>query len=307
VDAVVASDFVLASPVCLFDTVAMLKYRLLFGSLMTVVFSGFVLFDGWLDGSLTASAADDRQVRATLVAFLVMCVMTLGGLELTRLAAAKGLVILNPVCAVGLILLSTSWWGAQLVSVPAGGYLSLAMVLTLAGMMLWQQKRFGTPGVLANCGISCFSLLYLGLLGSFILGIRIDGGPWEFLTFVFVVKCSDIGAYTFGKLFGKHKLAPSVSPGKTWEGLGGAVVFAMMVSLAFALVLGIMRVWLAPVFGALMAVVGQLSDLTESMLKRDAQQKDSSNRVPGFGGILDVIDSPLFAAPVAYLFFALAA
>ena len=132
--------------------------------------------------------------------------------------------------------------------------------------------------------------------------IRVDGGPLAFLMFVFVIKSSDIGAYTFGKLFGRHKLAPRVSPGKTWEGLGGAVVFAALVSLAFGAVSGIMGVLAAPVFGAIMAVVGQLSDLSESMLKRDAQQKDSSNRVPGFGGILDVIDSPLFAAPCAYLF-----
>jgi phosphatidate cytidylyltransferase len=125
--------------------------------------------------------------------------------------------------------------------------------------------------------------------------------------FVFVIKSSDIGAYTFGRLWGRHKLAPRVSPGKTWEGLGGAVVFAGIVSFALALVFDIMGAWIAPVFGAIMAVVGQLSDLSESMLKRDAQQKDSSNRVPGFGGILDVIDSPLFAAPCAYLFFSIVA
>jgi phosphatidate cytidylyltransferase len=118
---------------------------------------------------------------------------------------------------------------------------------------------------------------------------------------------NDAAAFAGGRLFGRHKLAPRVSPGKTWEGLGGAVIAAVAVSLAFALVFGIMRVWLAPVFGVVMAVVGQLSDLVESMLKRDAQQKDSSNRVPGFGGILDVIDSPLFAAPCAYLFFAIVA
>jgi len=274
---------------------------------MTVLFSGFVLLDGWLDGSLTTATADDRQVQATLLALLVAGVVSLGGLELSKLAASKGLVVLNPACAIGLILLATTWWGARLVSIPQGVYLPLATALTLAGMLLQQHVRLGTNGVLANCGISCFSLLYLGLLGSFILGIRIDGGPWEFLAFVFVVKSSDIGAYTFGRLFGKYKLAPRVSPGKTWEGLAGAVAVAIIVSLAFALILGIMGVWLALVFGASMAVVGQLSDLVESMLKRDAQQKDSSNRVPGFGGILDVIDSPLFAAPVAYLFFAVVA
>ena len=98
-----------------------------------------------------------------------------------------------------------------------------------------------------------------------------------------------------------------LSPGKTWEGLAGAMVVAAGVSLAFALAFGIMKIWIAPVFGVVMAVVGQLSDLSESMLKRDAQQKDSSNRVPGFGGLLDVIDSPLFAAPCAYLFLTFAA
>ncbi len=183
----------------------------------------------------------------------------------------------------------------------------MVIALTLAGMVIQQHQRFGVSNMLANCGVSCFALLYLGLLGSFVLAIRIDGGLWQFLAFMFAVKASDIGAYTFGRLFGRHKLAPRVSPGKTWEGLAGAVVFAVLVSLAFARIFGIMGVWLAPVFGAVMAVVGQLSDLVESMLKRDAQQKDSSNRVPGFGGILDVIDSPLFAAPCAYLFFAIVA
>ena len=150
-------------------------------------------------------------------------------------------------------------------------------------------------------------MLYLGLLGAFVLGIRIDGGPWAILTFIFVVKCSDIGAYTFGKLFGRHKLSPRVSPKKTWEGLAGAIVVAAAVSVVFAAIVGIMRLWLAPIFGVCMAVIGQWSDLAESMLKRDAQQKYSSNRVPGFGGILDVVDSLLFAAPAAYVFLRLAA
>jgi len=274
---------------------------------MTVLFCGLVLLDGWFDGSLTASPDDDRQVQATLVALLVGVAAGLGGVELARLAASKSLVVLNPVCAIGVVLLSTGWWSGQLVDISLGIYLLLITVLTLGAMMLWQQTRFGTSGVLANCGISCFSLLYLGLLGAFILGIRVDGGPLAFLTFVFVIKSSDIGAYTFGRLFGHHKLAPRVSPGKTWEGLGGAVAFAVGVSFAFGVIFDIMGGWIAPLFGAVMAVVGQLSDLSESMLKRDAQQKDSSNRVPGFGGILDVIDSPLFAAPCAYLFFAIVA
>jgi phosphatidate cytidylyltransferase len=274
---------------------------------MTILLAGLVLFDGWLDGSVTASTADNSQVQATLLMALLVVPLGLGGIELSRLAAGKGLAVLNPVAAVGLVLVATTWYWPQVVHISQGMYLLLALAFVLAAMFLQQHFQLGNDGALANCGISCFSLLYLGLLGAFVLGIRIDEGPWAFLMFMFVVKSSDIGAYTFGKLFGKHRLSPRVSPKKTWEGLAGAVAAAVMVSLAFAVVFDIIKVWLAPIFGACMAVTGQLSDLAESMLKRDAQQKDSSNRVPGFGGILDVIDSLLFAAPVAYVFFRLTA
>jgi len=283
----------------------MLKYRLLFGTLMTVLFTGLVVFDGWLDGSLTASAADDRQVRATVLMVLVAVVIGLGGIEFSALAAARGLVVLNPAALIGLVLLATAWYWPQVFHVSRGTYLLSVAAFTLAGIFFQQHARSGTDGVLANCGISCFMLMYLGMLAAFVLGIRIDKGLWPTLMFFFAVKSSDIGAYTFGRLFGRHKLAPRVSPGKTWEGMAGAVVLATIISLAFAAVFGIMKIGPALAFGAGIAFVGQLSDLTESMLKRDAKQKDSSNRVPGFGGILDVIDSPLFAAPFAYLFFTL--
>ena len=274
---------------------------------MTILLVGLVLLDGWLDGSVTASAADNSRIQGTLLAALLVAILSLGGIELAKLAAAKGLVVLNPVAGIGLALLATTWYWPQLIHISQSMYLLLVMAIVLAALLLQQHFQLGNSGVLGNCGISCFSLWYLGLLGAFVLGVRIDAGPYAVSAFIFVVKSSDIGAYTFGKLFGKHKLSPRVSPGKTWEGLAGAIVAAAVVSIAFALVFGIMRVWLAPIFGACMAVVGQLSDLAESMLKRDAQQKDSSSRVPGFGGILDVVDSLLFAAPLAYVFFRLAA
>jgi phosphatidate cytidylyltransferase len=121
--------------------------------------------------------------------------------------------------------------------------------------------------------------------------------------FVFVVKCADIGAYAIGTLIGRHKFSPKISPLKSWEGMGGAVAAAMIVAIGFALSFDIMAWWLAIVFGLCFAFIGQFGDLAESMIKRDAGQKDSANKVPGFGGILDIIDSPLAAAPFAYLFF----
>jgi phosphatidate cytidylyltransferase len=273
---------------------------------MTLLLTGLVVFDGWLDGSLTESTSDNRQVQATLLTVLLAVPLSLGGLEFSRLAAGKGLAVLNPVTAIGLVLVATTWYWPQFIPVSQSMYLLLALALALGALFFQQHLQLGNDGALANCGISCFALLYLGLLGAFVLGIRIDEGPWAFFTFILVVKSSDIGAYTFGKLFGKHTLSPRVSPKKTWEGLVGAAVVAAIISIAFTQVFGIMALWAAPIFGACMAVIGQLSDLAESMLKRDAQQKDSSNRVPGFGGILDVIDSLLFAAPVAYVFFRLA-
>jgi phosphatidate cytidylyltransferase len=143
-------------------------------------------------------------------------------------------------------------------------------------------------------------MIYVGFLCTFILGIRILWGPWVLLFFIFTVKASDIGAYTLGRLFGTHKMAPKISPGKTWEGLGGAVLFGAVVSIGISSLCGIMPVLQATVFGAVFGLLGQMGDLIESMLKRDAAVKDSSASVPGFGGLLDVIDSPLATAPAAF-------
>jgi phosphatidate cytidylyltransferase len=274
---------------------------------MTVVFTGLVVADGWFDGSSTASPGDDRAVQGTVVAILAAVILALGCRELGALARGKGLVIWNPPAALGVVLLATAWFWPQFLPIDRALFLLFVVAAVLAGVVLLQYVRCGTEGMLANCGVSCFAMVYLGLLGSFVLAIRVDVGLWEFLGTIFAVKFSDIGAYTLGKTVGKRKLAPRVSPGKTWEGLAGAVAASVVVTTAFAAGFGIMRLWLAPVFGACIAVIGQLSDLTESMLKRDAGQKDASKGVPGFGGILDVIDSPLFAAPFAYAFFRLLA
>ncbi len=285
----------------------MLKHRILFGLLMTVFFGGIVVVDGFLDGSATTTPSDDKAVQGTLLMGVVAVVLSLATVEFARLAAARGMVVPTAACLPAVAGLSTAWYWSQCLGVPLHLYLPAVLVAGLLLVVLQQYRRCGVEGTLANSGASCFALIYLGLLGAFIMAIRIDVGLWQVLMLMFVVKVSDIGAYTFGKLFGRHKFSPRVSPGKTWEGLAGAMVAAMAVSLAFTMAFDIMAWWLALVFGACFAVIGQMGDLVESMLKRDAQQKDSSNRVPGFGGILDVIDSPLVALPFGYLFFRLIA
>ena len=125
------------------------------------------------------------------------------------------------------------------------------------------------------------------------------------LDILLMVKFTDIGAYFGGKALGRRKLIPWLSPGKTWEGLACGLLAAGAVGIAFTPQISQLTWYKALIFGILIGAVGQLGDLFESMMKRDAEVKDSGRLIPGFGGILDVIDSPLLAAPFAYLLFSL--
>ncbi|MBN2182213.1 MAG: phosphatidate cytidylyltransferase [Sedimentisphaerales bacterium] len=283
----------------------MLKHRLLFGILMTVLFLAVVIFDGWLDGSLTATGTENKQ--GTIFCILVALLAIPAQLEMSKLAAAKNLRIFVPVAIVASILLATSRYvlqfAPQFIANRPELYVLCIMVFSLLALFVYQNRNYGTSGVLANCGINCLSILYLGLLSGFCVAIRVDFGLWELLMFVFVIKSADIGAYSIGTLFGKHKFSPKISPGKSWEGMAGAVAAAIIAAIGFAVSCDIMSVPAAIVFGFCFAFIGQLGDLAESMMKRDAEQKDSANKIPGFGGVLDIIDSLLVAAPFAYLFF----
>jgi len=283
----------------------MLKYRLFFGTLMTVLLTAVVIFDAWLDGSLSVAAADDKSLQGTILGVLIAVLLILSQLEFSKLAAAKKLRLFTAISALASILLAGTWYWPQLIPISPQLYLSFISTFIILGLLLYQYLLYGTTGLLANCGVNCFCIFYLGLLTSFVLAIRIDFGPWPLLMFVFVVKAADIGAYAIGTLFGRHQFSPKISPSKTWEGMAGAAATAVAVALAFAKGFGIMDGWLAVIFGFCFAFTGQAGDLAESMMKRDAEQKDSARRVPGYGGILDIIDSPLVAAPFAYLFFVL--
>jgi phosphatidate cytidylyltransferase len=163
-------------------------------------------------------------------------------------------------------------------------------------------------------------ILYLGGLIGFMVQLRLIGisaedphaslGMLALISLIATVKMSDTGQYFAGRLFGRHKLAPRVSPGKTWEGLVGGFAFAIATAwFVFAWVGPRIAGSAAPkpsfavilLFAVSVAVAGLLGDLAESMLKRDAGVKDSSTWMPGFGGVLDLLDSLLGAAPVAYI------
>jgi len=281
----------------------MLKYRLIFGTLMTLCVVGLVVLDGWLDGTLSRTTSDDNAVKGTIFCVLTAVVVIAAQLELSHLAGLKNLKVFLPLTIPGAVLFGTSWYWPQFGGFSRADYVLCLTIVMFFGFLLYQYTCCGTEGVIANCGANVFCVIYLGLLGSFLGLIRIEFGLWALLMVVFVVKCADIGAYAIGSMFGRHKFSPGISPGKTWEGMGGAAAAAVIVAIAFAEVFDIMAWWLAVIFGVCFAFFGQLGDLAESMLKRDAERKDSANSVPGFGGILDVVDSLLVSAPLCYVFF----
>jgi phosphatidate cytidylyltransferase len=122
----------------------------------------------------------------------------------------------------------------------------------------------------------------------------------------FVPKCCDIGAYFTGRALGRHKMTPVLSPKKTWEGACGGLLFAVLVTIGMdrlaPVSVPVLRheLWWEIGFGLTVGLAGMLGDLAESLIKRDCQTKDASSAVPGFGGVLDVVDAIIFAAPVSY-------
>ena len=195
-------------------------------------------------------------------------------------------------------------------SVPLGWPL-LAFALVLLAAFVGEMSRYRKPGgAIVHIALSLFGVAYVGVLLSFTLQLRVLGGPvtgmMHLLALIVVVKMGDTGAYTVGRLVGRHKMAPVLSPGKTIEGAAGALGFACLgawLSYTYLpLLLDCNRPhqplgWL--LFGLAVGTAGLLGDLAESLLKRDLGAKDSGTWIPGFGGVLDMIDSIVFAAPVA--------
>lgn len=187
-----------------------------------------------------------------------------------------------------------------------------ALAIAALAAFVGEIARYKEPGWAAvNLSLTIFSFVYVGLLLTFVTQIAFGAnGLVALLSLVIVVKMGDTGAFTVGSLIGRHKMTPRLSPGKTWEGAAGAMLFAVAGSWA---AFNLLRPWLRPdaetgplpwqwiSYGLIVGIAGMLGDLAESLLKRDAGKKDSSTWMPGLGGVLDVLDSIIFAAPVAYL------
>ena len=180
--------------------------------------------------------------------------------------------------------------------------LTSAIVLSLVWLVLHPQKE----GVFLGWVWAIAGILYVGWLLSFLVGLRLDAGRnWVFFA-LFTTFGSDTSAFFVGRALGRHRLAPSISPNKTWEGAIGGVFGAIIVSLLFTLPTPLnlpLGYGQAILLGLLVSVFGQFGDLVESLLKRNMGVKESSNMVPGHGGFLDRMDSVVFAGIVVYLYY----
>jgi len=284
--------------------------RLTFGPLMIAALIGLVWLDSYLAGkSIPAPLFGVDTVPPGAVVFLICLALgALGAKELAAVIVAKG-----AKASTGLLVLA-SWTGlcaSFLIpnahdAVDAVAMMGSAGVLVLFTSLLVYSKGQNTKGVVLAAGASLLAFVYLGIMLGFVLAIRREHSVWILLWILLVVKACDTGAYFTGRAIGKHKLILWLSPGKTWEGLFGGIALSCAASIGGARLLTMWAGETMPgtlpliVAGVGFAVVGQAGDLVMSLFKRDAGLKDSGSSIPGFGGVLDVLDSPLLVTPLAF-------
>jgi phosphatidate cytidylyltransferase len=276
----------------------MLRTRLWMGGLLILLAVGVLVADSWL---------------SPWHPLLLVLVLTAAGL------ATHELLWLLPepkprgwLCQLGTgVLILTCWW-AQAVGLSVGSwpYVAGAFAGLLFLFFVVEAAHFHGPGqAVQRIAAGVWLTAYIGLMACFFLPLRwIPGthGAAALALAIFVPKVGDIGAYTVGRLIGRHRMAPVLSPKKTWEGAAGGLLAAIAVALG----INALSQWgggqpllgwhVAAGFGITVGIVAMLGDLMESMVKRDCERKDASEIVPGFGGMLDVIDSILLSAPASY-------
>jgi len=231
-----------------------------------------------------------------LIGFIAM-IMVIAVLEVE---AALRTVDLRPPTAVVLIGGLGMLIGAFVLG--ATGQLA-GLAVTFFGILLWSVTAADDTRPLRSAGGALLITLWVPFLASFLsLLLRRDGGEWYVVITVALTAASDIAAYAFGSQLGRHKLAPAVSPGKTWEGfIGGVVVTMLVAGVGAPLLVDALSIGRAVALGALVAVVATVGDLAESAVKRSLGVKDLGNLLPGHGGMMDRVDAMLFTLPVAHL------
>jgi len=276
---------------------------LLWGVVLSALFSGIKFIENY-------------------VFLLIMVVLAgVGLIEFYGLVEKEGMVCFKRWGILGGMLLMAGtfghfqhWFGRTDSPARVNDFEVIFLIVFVLGLCLLQfLSKTNTKGILA-ISTTIFGLMYVPWLLNFIQKIHFfpfagaDAGNGKFyvLYFIVVTKFSDSGAYAVGSLIGRHKMIPRVSPGKTWEGFGGAIVVSTGASVLFAHLAGSrlpgMNLRDAILLGILLSTAAVVGDLIESIFKREAGVKDSGRFFPGIGGVLDLLDSLLFNAPLMYLY-----
>ena len=270
-----------------------LTRRILFGVIAAPASIAIVYFGDWA------------------LAILLSVLSALAAWELFRIARETGAFPLEPagiaLAALLPIAIHAQRRGVYTLTLTA----IVAMILVLFASTIWLRGPSGKP--LSSVAITAFGVLYAGLF-SYVYALRYHdyavgarAGTTLVLLPVLLTWATDVGAYTFGRAFGRKKLIPSISPGKTVEGAVGGLGLAIVICLLYVrfILMPYAQLGLtiqgAVLFAIVVSVAAQTGDLAESLLKREAGLKDSSRIIPGHGGILDRFDSLLFVMPIAFL------
>ncbi len=306
-----------------------MRLRLIVGIPLALLIIGLLLVDGHLAGRPSptyaswglASELGPWLCNGAICAAVVLVLTVLATHELVHLARARGYRPFGSTAQLFAALLVVGPYVSFNLRPITGGYDEswglLWMAIALGFVFLLQAVRRGAENAMENLAITIFIIFYAGGLAGFMTKLRMEVGGSEgvavLLFSIFLVKMTDTGAYFTGRAFGRHKMVEWLSPKKTWEGFAGGMVTTVACALLIGHwlhVSGVVRLqerymtypWALLVLGLLMGIFSVAGDLCASLLKRDARVKDSGQALPGLGGVLDVVDSPLLAAPVAWLF-----
>jgi len=265
---------------------------------------------------ISALFSGNKLISEGVFLVIMMALAGFGLLEFYGLVEKRGLICFKEWGVFGGLLLIASTFfylsgvlGIQEAPAKANDFETSLLIIFVLGLCVRQfVSTHNTAGILA-ISTTLFGLMYVPWLLNFIQKINFfpkANGTYYVLYFILVTKFSDTGAYAVGSLLGKHKMIPRISPGKTWEGFAGAVAVSTLASLLFAHFTGERLTGMnwkhAVILGILLSTSAVIGDLIESLFKREAGVKDSGNYFPGIGGILDLLDSLLFNAPLMYLY-----
>jgi len=230
---------------------------------------------------------------------VIAAAVTIGIWEMTRAVRTRGArPPIVPLVAGGLLMVGLAWWAGP-------DALSLGLLVTVLATLVWRLGD-GPAGYQRDMVAATLIAVYVPFLGGFaaLLAVLPDGDLRIVVTLAAVV-LSDTGGYAAGVAFGRHPMAPTISPKKSWEGLAGSLTAAASGSALLLWLLLDVELWWGALFGLTISAAAVLGDLAESMIKRDLKIKDMSNLLPGHGGLMDRLDSILFAVPAGYLLLAL--